>query len=188
MIPSDNLAADALLSGRAGRLHRGQAECVGVWETPGECRLVAIRPIRAGERLFRMEGETTARPTRYSLQVGEELHLDLGPGHSAGEIIDRFSWRFMNHSCEPTVEIRGREVMAMRDIGPTEAVTYNYNTTEWEMAEPFQCRCGSPRCLRVIRGFKHLTSAQRAELPLISPHLVRLAQTALRPSRERPSA
>lgn len=161
---------------------------MGVWETPGECRLVAIRPLRAGERLFRLEGETMARPSRYSLQIGEELHLDLGPGHSSGEILERFFWRFMNHSCDPTVEIRGPEVIARKDIGPTEAVTYNYNTTEWEMAEPFVCQCGSPRCLQRIRGFKHLTPAQRAELPAISPHLARLAQSAPPRSNALPSA
>lgn len=158
---------------------------MGVWEEAGECRLVALQVFRAGERLFRLEGLTTAQPSRYSLQVGERLHLDLGPGHSTAEIMERYFWRFMNHSCEPSAEVRGREVLARREIRPEEAVTYNYNTTEWDMAEPFACRCGSPRCLRQIRGFRHLSTAQRAELPAVADHLVRLAQGALPPSGAR---
>lgn len=159
-----------------GRLHRGRTADVGVWETADDCRLVVLRAIPAGGRLFRLEGVTTPRPSRHSLQVGEQLHLDLGPGHSREEILERYFWRFMNHSCDPSVEIRGWEVVARRNLEPAEAVTYNYNTTEWDMAEPFRCRCGSPRCLQMIRGFKHLSAADRASLSAVAPHLLRLAQ------------
>jgi hypothetical protein len=156
-------------------LRHCQSDAVGVVRAAGENRLVAIRPIAAGERLFRIEGVETSRPTRYSLQVGDNLHIDLGSGHSAEEILDRYFWRFMNHSCEPNAAIREREVISLRNIPPWEAVTYNYNTTEWEMAEPFICGCGSGQCLGRIQGLKHLTPAQRERLGAVPPHLSRRA-------------
>jgi hypothetical protein len=173
--PNGEFASNEIKPELIGRLHRGQVEKVGVWEAADEYRLVAIRPITAGERLFGMEGELTARPSRYTLQIEENLHLAPESGHRAEGILDRYFWRFMNHSCEPTVRIRGREVIAWRNIGPWEAVTYNYNTTEWDLAEPFICRCGSSNCLKEIRGFKHLTPAQREQLPMVARHLARLA-------------
>lgn len=154
-------------------LHPCQSDAVGVLRTAEGYRLVAIRLIAAGERLFRIEGEVTNQPTRHSLQIGDSLHIDLESGHSAGEIIDHFFWRFMDHSCEPNVAICEREVISLRSIQPQEAVTFNYNTTEWDMAEPFICGCGSEECLGRIQGLKHLTPAQRKRLGTVPPHLSR---------------
>ena len=148
----------------------------GVVRAAGEYRLVAIRPILAGDRLFQMEGDRTTRPSRYSVQIGEDLHIDLGTGYTTEEILDRYFWRFMNHGCDPNALITGEEVIALYDIEPWAAVTFDYNTTEWDMAEPFRCLCDSPRCLGTIRGFKHLTAGQRKRLhPLAAPHLIRQA-------------
>jgi len=48
-------------------------------------------------------------------------------------------------------------------------------TTEYDMAEPFACHCGSPRCFGTIRGFKHLTEDERERLrPFLAPHLASL--------------
>jgi hypothetical protein len=152
----------------------------GVLRAAGEYRLVAIRPIRAGERLFRIEGDRTPWPSRYSVQIGEELHVDLGPGYEIEAMLDRYFWRFMNHGCDPNLLITGEDVVALCDIEPGVALTFNYNTTEWNMAEPFRCHCGSSQCLGTIRGFKHLTAAQRERLhPHAAPHLLRLAAMEL---------
>lgn len=156
-----------------GVLHECRAEHLGVVRSAGEYRLVAIHPVAAGTLLFKIQGELTTQPTRYSVQIGENVHIDLGSGHSAEEILDRYFWRFMNHSCEPSALIRDREVIALRDINPWEAVTFNYNTTEWEMAEPFDCGCGSSDCLGKIQGLKYLTPAQRERLAMVAPHLSR---------------
>jgi hypothetical protein len=159
------------VTGMSESLHQTRSELVGVIRAVREYRLVAIHPIPAGERLFRIEGELTTTPTRYSVQIGENLHIDLGSGHSAEEILDRYFWRFMNHSCEPNSLIRDREVIAKRDIQPWEAVTFNYNTTEWDMAEPFSCGCGSENCLGIVQGLKYLTISQRERLGTVAPHL-----------------
>ena len=155
------------------RLHHTGSKFVGVMRAALEQRLVAIRPIAAGERLFKIEGKRTKTPTRYSLQIGKNLHIDIDEGHSAEEILDRYFWRFMNHSCEPNSLIRDCVVIAKRDIQPGEAVTFDYNTTEWEMSEPFNCVCGSESCLGTIQGLKYLTSSQRERLGTVAPYLGR---------------
>lgn len=170
-----DLESAEIIPARLGLLHRCQSRNVGVVRAAGECRLVATHSIASGERLFTIEGELTTRPSRYSLQIGENLHIDLGNGHGTEEILERYFWRFMNHSCDPNALIREREVVAWRDIKPWEAVTIDYNTTEWEMAEPFACHCGSLGCLGKIQGFKYLTPTQRERLRMVAPYLSRHA-------------
>jgi SET domain-containing protein len=59
---------------------------------------------------------------------------------------------YTNHSCAPNIAIQGQIVfVAMRDIAAGEELTHDWATTDdgdYEM----QCRCGSPRCRRVITG------------------------------------
>lgn len=181
MQPTDPfLIADAVPR-EFGSVHGCNSKFVGVVRADGAYRLVAVRPIAAGTRLFRIEGAQTARATRYSVQIGENLHIDVGDGHDSEVIMDRFYWRFMNHSCEPNSLVRDLEVIARHDIEPWEDVTFNYNTTEFDMAEPFACHCGRPTCLGTIRGFKHLAADERERLrPMLAPHLSRL----LRPCTE----
>jgi len=145
---------------------------VGVVRAAGEYRLVATRSFVAGERLFRMEGEPSRCPSRYTVQIDEDLHLEMGSGMTADEILDRYFWRFMNHSCEPNSFIQEWDVFALREIAPWESVTFNYNTTEYDIVEPFDCRCGSVHCLGPIRGFKHLPESERRRLePFLAGHL-----------------
>ena len=57
-----------------------------------------------------------------------------------------------NHSCEPNVALQGQIVLvAMRDIAPGEELTHDWATTDDGDYE-VECRCGSPRCRRVITG------------------------------------
>jgi len=65
---------------------------------------------------------------------------------------------FLNHSCNPTCIIKGADmaVYAARDIAVSEELTFFYPSTEWHMAQPFVCGCGSKNCVRVVSGAKHL--------------------------------
>ncbi len=117
------------------------------------------------------------RPTRYSVQVDLAAHVDLPVGHSHEETLDRFYWRFMNHNCEPNTMVRGRMVLTLRPIAPWEEITFHYNTTEYEMAEPFDCQCGSRRCEGRIEGFRFLAPPEQERLrPWLGAHLRRLLQ------------
>ncbi len=139
-------------------------ELVGVLVTHDWRRLVALSPIPAGRRIFVITGRETPTPTRYSVQVGKGLHLDQDDAHDITEVVRRYCWRYMDHDCDPTTVIRNRSVVARRDIDAGEGITFNYNTTEYEVAEPFHCKCGSALCMGTVRGAKYLTDAQRVLL------------------------
>jgi hypothetical protein len=141
----------------------------------GHCWLAARAMIQAGELILWIDGRITEFPHRYSVQLDWHSHiypeLDLDPL----DIDGRYAWRFMNHHCEPSAVIRGLDVLALRTIRSGEEITYNYNTTEFEMAEPFACRCGSPRCLGVIQGFNYLPREEQELLrPYLAPYLLRI--------------
>lgn len=67
---------------------------------------------------------------------------------------------FVNHSCEPSCGVKiynpGIFLVAIRDIGVGEEITWDYSTTmdedEWEM----DCCCGSKLCRKKIRDYKYL--------------------------------
>jgi hypothetical protein len=104
--------------------------------------------------------------------MGWNLHIDVNETLSMEELMDRFPWRFLNHSCDGNTRIQGNCLIALRPICPGEEVTFNYNTTEYEMASPFTCHCGSPFCIGEIRGYKFLARSERERLqPLLSLHL-----------------
>ncbi|NJC72328.1 SET domain-containing protein [Planosporangium thailandense] len=145
----------------------------GVVRSSREYSLVVTQPVDAGGHLFAIDGELTDTPNRYTVQVGHALHVDLPESYGLELILDRFFWRFMNHSCEPTAVVRGREVLALKPLQPWQEITFHYNTTEYQMAEPFDCRCGSSRCEGTIQGFRYLSRSERERLrPWLSAHLL----------------
>lgn len=125
---------------------------------------MALRTIQPGELLFPVEGRRTRTPSKYSVQIDTEWHLDPGVGPGIHEAMDAQFWRFMNHSCDPNVLLREQRVVGLRAILPGEDLTFDYHTTEYELAEPFGCRCGSVQCLGVIRGFRYLSPVARERL------------------------
>ncbi len=132
--------------------------------------IVASERMVAGDVVVHIEGERTLVATRYSVQVGPDEHIEP----PAGAPLDGpYAWRFMNHHCDPNSAIRGLDVVALRTIEEGEEITYDYATTEAEMAEPFLCQCGSPKCRGQIRGFLHLSTEEQATLrPRLADHLV----------------
>lgn len=128
---------------------------LGVLVEPQQRRLVATQSFSAGATLLRLEGRDIAAPTRYSIQVGAAMHLDPFDLFDDAARVQWRGWMFLNHHCEPNAELRDRTLVALRTIDAGEGVTFDYNTTEWDMAEPFACHCGSARCVGVVRGGKH---------------------------------
>lgn len=154
-------------------LLRCDSDLVGVLVARKHRRLVAIRPIAEGRRLFTIAGRETRVPTKYSLQVGADLHLDQDCARDEIDLVRRYFWRYLDHHCEPTTVIRDREVIAIRDIAEGEGVTFDYNTTEYDMAAPFRCLCRSRHCVGMVRGARHLTPAQRARVERWLPDYLR---------------
>jgi len=149
------------------------SELVGILVQAHHRRLIALRTIARGTRLFRLTGREHTAATKYSVQVSAALHLDQDCARDEAELVRRYFWRYLDHACEPTTRIRDLEVIAVRDIAKGEGVTFHYCTTEYDMASPFDCHCGSSRCLGVIRGARHLTPAQRRHLGKWLPDYLR---------------
>jgi hypothetical protein len=149
------MSAEAMIGAGAGNLVG-----VGPAATAGEYRVVATRPIVAGQRILTIDGVASATPCRYSVQVGRDLHV-APPADVIGDgRLDVFAWRFLNHSCRPNAAIVGRELIAIGAIAAGEEVTFDYNMTEYEMASPFRCRCGHCDGSEV-RGLRFLSAAER---------------------------
>lgn len=154
-------------------LLRCDSDLVGILVKDHHRRLVALRGIARGTRLFRITGREITTPTRYSVQVSATLHLDQDCARDEFELVQKYFWRYLDHACEPTTRISDREVIAVRRIAAGEGVTFHYCTTEYDMASPFDCHCGSPRCMGVIRGARDLSPAERRRLAKWMPDYLR---------------
>ena len=143
-----------------------------VRETSTGVGVFATRDIAQGERILHIDGTIQPSPTRYSIQVSAGEHIECHDALPTEEMRTRYPWRFLNHCCEPNASIAGRALVARRVIRGGEQVTFDYTTTEAQMAEPFACRCGAARCLGHVGGFLALSSAQQSErAAVVAPHL-----------------
>ena len=140
----------------------------------GTYQVFATEPVPPGHVVLVIDGTEVDQASRHSLQVDEHEHIEVVSELSEQELLDRHPWRFTNHSCDPNTRLSGRTLVAIRRIGAGEEVTFDYNTTEYELAEPFACHCGSAGCIGTVRGFKYLSAAERERLrPLLARHLHR---------------
>ena len=101
-----------------------------------------------------LKGNHFPEPTRTSIQIEDGKHLE------------HYEGAFMNHHCDPNTEIKVHEyfvgsdvlsqcssnpttvAVAKKDILEGEEITFDYETTEFDLAEPFRCDCHG----RWIRG------------------------------------
>ncbi len=92
----------------------------------------------------------SSTPTYLTVQIGEDLHIELLPECLA----------CTNHSCDPNCffDTSTMEFVAIKDIPPREEFTFFYPSAEWDMDQPFQCNCGSNQCIGIIQGAKYLSA------------------------------
>ena len=153
-----------------------------VWASPsleirtdgaGGLGVFAQASVEPGEVLVGLAHRFVTERDRHTIQLGDDLHQAF-----TNEMDD-----YVNHSCDPNavLDFERLELVAVRPIAAGEEVSTNYLTFEWEMVEPFACRCGASRCLGEIRGFAHLDPDEQDELlPSASPYLCsRLADVRL---------
>lgn len=145
----------------------------------GQLAAIAAVDFALGDTVVAITGREVKVPTRYTLQVGAAVHLDAEP--QPGAVGGYPEWRFLNHGCDPNVVLRGRSFVARQPIRRGDELTFDYESTEWDMATPFLCECGSGRCRGQIRGYRHLSPAARAAMTSdVAAHL-RSGQTATAP-------
>ena len=148
---------------------------VEVRSANGFAGLFVVADVAAGSVVVPIVGVVEGAPSRYSLQVSECEHIvpPIEAMISAPEA-ENYRWCFTNHGCEPNVRVdtARRALVALRDLHAGDEVVFDYNSTEWSMAEPFACRCGASRCYGVVQGYRHLSPEQQARLaPIAAPHL-----------------
>jgi len=115
----------------------------------GQQSLLATTHFSPGEVISHFSaGITQPFADRYTVQIGEDKHITLLP-----EML-----QYINHSCSPNAffDTTLMVLICLRELQPGDEITFFYPSTEWEMAEPFTCHCGSPECLNVIDGAKSL--------------------------------
>jgi len=110
----------------------------------------AQRSYQAGDVISTFSaGAVVSTPSYLTVQIGVDQHILLEPEHL----------QYINHSCDPNVffDTYSYEIIALRPIETGDEMTFFYPSTEWSMAQPFECLCGSNRCLGEIRGAAHLS-------------------------------
>lgn len=113
--------------------------------------LVSTRAYQPGDVISAFgSSEIHKQPSKYTVQVAEDKHIILSP-----EFL-----QYINHSCNPNVffNTTTMELTALQSIAPGDEFTFFYPSTEWDMAEPFNCLCGTAQCLGVIKGAKNIAA------------------------------
>ncbi|KAL9186741.1 hypothetical protein ACHAXT_010461 [Thalassiosira profunda] len=93
----------------------------------------------------------------HSIQIGWNAH-----------VIMELPARFLNHSCDPNVGVGGvnewgsYDFVALRPIGAGEEISFDYETTEYEVGAFSECLCGAANCRGTVRGYKHSADVIRA--------------------------
>lgn len=132
--------------------------------------VVAMKAFQPGEMILEVQGLIRPRATRFSIQIGPSEHLEPLSLEREPAPADPAGWRFLNHSCEPNAWFSHPRLVCCEPIERGDPITFNYNTTEFELSEPFSCSCGAPSCLGWIRGYRHLEKKERDRLgPWLSP-------------------
>jgi hypothetical protein len=117
--------------------------------------LFALRSYRPGEIIAGFSaGTIAAEPTYLTVQVGTGKHITLQP-----EFL-----QYINHSCDPNVffNTTTMELVALKELKQEDEMTFFYPSTEWKMTQPFNCYCGSLRCLGEIQGAFYLSREAKA--------------------------
>ena len=126
--------------------------------------LWSFRAFSAGDPIVPFRAAAThERPARLTLQVSEHEHMASAPS----------ALTFTNHSCDPNAyfDVERWELIALSPIAAGDAITSSYPATEWTMASPFDCVCGSPRCLgRIHRGITTAGTGAPGPAPRASHH------------------
>jgi len=113
------------------------------------------RCIAAGDVVIELSGRWVVAPSKYTIQLGEGQHLEP----------EDHQWALINHSCRPNlrVDCERKIMLATRDIALGETLSFNYLSTEWDLAAPFPCLCRAEHCFVTISGARYLTAQQRRE-------------------------
>lgn len=111
--------------------------------------LHALCPFKEGDVITPFFAqEVFSEPNYLTLQLDAHRHITLLPEGLA----------FTNHSCAPNIffDTTSMLVIALKPIETGDELTFFYPSTEWDMAQTFECQCGAENCLHWISGAKFI--------------------------------
>ncbi|UNI19840.1 hypothetical protein JDV02_005987 [Purpureocillium takamizusanense] len=113
---------------------------------------VSLPPFAVFARLAWPPCTAAQEPTYATVQTGRNTHLNLN-----SDLL------YINHSCEPSLIFDTGNMNVL--VGPKglstgDELTFFYPSTEWNMAQPFDCLCGAPTCRGTISGARDMSPKQ----------------------------
>ena len=128
-------------------------EIVEVWkdDISDHYSLYASKGFNPGDFVCEFEASAVLQtPSYLTIQVAANEHICLHPSFL----------QYTNHSCFPNIffDTTDGKVVCLQPVKPGDELTYFYPSTEWEMAQPFQCHCNCNNCLGYIRGASYLSN------------------------------
>ncbi len=116
----------------------------------GEKSLHASAFFDAGEVISDFSaGMTLETATYLTVQKGDNQHITLEPDFL----------QYINHGCDPNVffDTAAMQLVALKEIQPGDEFMFFYPSSEWDMSQPFDCFCGTTKCLQRIQGAAYLS-------------------------------
>src|SRR5207249_640197 len=110
----------------------------------GQRSLHATKLFKKGETISLFSAERVlSSPTYLTVQKDDGVHIVLSPSFL----------QYVNHSCWPNsfFDTSKMQWVALKDINEGDEFNFFYPSTEWQMAQSFQCHCGAQNCLGTIQ-------------------------------------
>jgi hypothetical protein len=166
--PSPTPTKGSESSTQASTKSNGTHNEIPAWVNPDLTRLMRVekRPgafasasyslvsLPAGAVFARITSPTPATVAYSSVQASKTLHIELNC-----DLV------YINHSCAPTLifDMKRWEVRVNPDLEKGlevgDELTFFYPSTEWSMAQPFECLCKSGDCRGTIKGARDMRVA-----------------------------
>ncbi|USP79658.1 galactose-proton symport [Curvularia clavata] len=113
-------------------------------------RSVSLVNLPPGAVFARITNPTPATVAYSSVQAGRDLHIELN-----------CDLLYINHSCKPSLvfDMERWEVRVSEQgegLKEGDELTFFYPSTEWSMAQPFDCLCKTSECRGQITGAKDM--------------------------------
>jgi hypothetical protein len=122
-----------------------------VWLNPldGQKSFFATKAFKPGDTICDLStGRILNQPTYLTVQLSDTEHFMLQPEHL----------QYINHSCNPNVcfDLDQMKVICVRPIEAGDELGYFYPSTEWDMAQSFNCLGQQSNCMGKIQGAMYL--------------------------------
>lgn len=118
----------------------------------GYLRVLSSQKRVRGIVILQLHGKLQPNSSRYSIQIDEHNHLH--PFLLDDLSMQQQVWPFLNHSCSPNsrVDTNTFQLLAIKEIGTEEEITFDYESTESIISESFLCNCKKSNCRGFIKG------------------------------------